>query len=272
MASRVAGRLGQAGLGAAVAAAGWSAGARIGLSQVLGVPELDGLAVAIVIGAVAGALNGLRWVAGLAGALLLLLVAVAWVPGLGTLGRSYIRTDPLPDRAVDAVVVLSGAVSEDGRISGVAVDRLLEGARLVKAGVARRLVLDRVFAFPGRDTVSSERDQRSLTAIMGVDSAVVMLGPVGPGSTRLEAVWVKALADREGWRRVVLVTSPIHTRRACATFEGAGLAVVCRPSPDRLIALKRLQSPGDRTMAFAQWLYETLGWWKYRLRGWIRPR
>ena len=48
-----------------------------------------------------------------------------------------------------------------------------------------------------------------------------------------------------------------------------GIVVTCRASPERTVAVMTQQSPLDRTGAFSQWLYETLGWWKYRARGWV---
>ena len=96
------------------------------------------------------------------------------------------------------------------------------------------------------------------------------VGVVAPvHSTRDEALRTAALARRAGWRTVAVVTSPLHTRRACATFERVGLAVVCVPSEERSFALRHLRSPGDRLEAFGYWLYETLGWLEYRRRGWV---
>jgi uncharacterized SAM-binding protein YcdF (DUF218 family) len=88
-------------------------------------------------------------------------------------------------------------------------------------------------------------------------------------TTHDEALRTAEIARREGWRTVVVVTTPLHTRRACATFERAGLAVVCVPSEERTFALRHLDAPGDRLAAFGEWLYETLGWIKYRHLGWV---
>jgi uncharacterized SAM-binding protein YcdF (DUF218 family) len=77
------------------------------------------------------------------------------------------------------------------------------------------------------------------------------------------------LAAPKGWRRLVVITSPIHTRRACATFEKVGFTVVCRASPDRTVSIETLLTGEERLRAFGAWLYEALGWREYRLRGWV---
>ena len=71
---------------------------------------------------------------------------------------------------------------------------------------------------------------------------------------------------------MALVTSPTHARRACATFERAGLPVTCVPAESRDLVLegpRALAGTEQRATAFAQWLYETVGWWVYRARGWV---
>jgi hypothetical protein len=61
----------------------------------------------------------------------------------------------------------------------------------------------------------------------------------------------------------------MHSRRACATIERAGLAVVCRPAAPRTYDANRLDQPFNRRMAFQDVLYETMASALYRLRGWL---
>jgi uncharacterized SAM-binding protein YcdF (DUF218 family) len=65
---------------------------------------------------------------------------------------------------------------------------------------------------------------------------------------------------------VALVTSPLHTTRACAAFEAAGLKVVCVPADDREVSLGSLSAPA-RLMLFREWLHERAGMAWRRLRG-----
>jgi uncharacterized SAM-binding protein YcdF (DUF218 family) len=88
-------------------------------------------------------------------------------------------------------------------------------------------------------------------------------------STHDEAVRALALVRARNWKRIVLVTSPLHTRRACATFEKAGVVISCTPSNTRAFALGALGSPMDRVRAFQVWLYELAGTLRYRQLGYI---
>jgi uncharacterized SAM-binding protein YcdF (DUF218 family) len=89
-------------------------------------------------------------------------------------------------------------------------------------------------------------------------------------STRDEALAFAALARTHRWRRVVAITSPTHTARACAALEAVGLSVECRPASERVYDLSRLDRPGNRRLAFADLLYESTATLLYRARGWMR--
>ena len=260
-------RLGDMATGAAVAGAGWLVLTELGIVEVAGVDPARWLWAAVLLGILLGLLDRTGWVVWPAVLALVSLVLVESIPAIASQARAYVRADPLPKEPVDAVVVLSAGVNSDGRINGIAVDRLLEGVRLIRGGLSEKLVLSRVFTQQDGNTVTSDADQKALLASTGFGGELRILAPVG--STRLEAVRAREMGEREGWKRIIVVTSPIHTRRACAAFETVGFTVVCRPSPDRTIALGRLSGSRNRTIVFGQWLYETLGWWQYRVRGWI---
>jgi uncharacterized SAM-binding protein YcdF (DUF218 family) len=202
------------------------------------------------------------WIAAL---LLVLLAVVAYTPIIVSTSRTLIRTDPAPSSA-DAVVVLSAGVTVDGFLQGQGLDRLLTGLALVKRGAAPVLVVTREERDLGGRTVNTAADQDRLIGLAGVKT--VTATPL-EASTHDEAMAVKRIVDENGWKRVILVTSPFHTRRACATFEHAGVVVSCTPSDSRDIAVRSLRSPHDRVGAFSMWIYELAATLQYKRHGWV---
>jgi uncharacterized SAM-binding protein YcdF (DUF218 family) len=197
----------------------------------------------------------------------ILIVIVAYTPLMGNLVRPLIRNDPLPSSA-DAVMVLSAGVNDDGTISSTAMDRLLKGMELVNRGVAPFLVLSREAYIINGHYVSSKEDQERIVSLStGALSKLVVAGITH--STRDEAMRARDLARARGWKRIIVVTSPLHTRRACATFEDAGVVISCTASNTRAFAIGALWSPTDRVRAFEVWLYELAGSLRYRQLGWI---
>jgi len=85
----------------------------------------------------------------------------------------------------------------------------------------------------------------------------------------LTQVRTAMLFRERGWKRVVVVTSPLHTRRACATFEKMGMTVSCVAAEWREVAINTLRSPEDRIRTFQVWLYEMAGTVRYNQLGWI---
>ena len=240
----------------------------LAVNEIVSLGRVKFLIGAMAVGLLLGALERVRIAALVATLAVGAMLVVQWVPGPAELARLEYRADSLPASPVDAIMVLSAGLSEDGRLNQNGVDRLLEGIRLYRQGVSSRLVVSRIEVEADDTTVTSDADQRFILATAGVDPELHVLAPVG--TTRLEAVRMAELARPNGWHRIVLVTSPTHTRRACATFEAVGLAVTCRPSPDRRIGWHSLAAPLYRTEAFGEWLSESLGEIEYRARGWIR--
>lgn len=237
----------------------------------LGVPNvfhLDGM-IGLIPFAVAGSLIFLtrfsRLLAWAEALLLALVVVVGYTPVIVGSARALIRTDQMPEHA-DAVVVLSAGVTVDGFLQGQGLDRLLTGLALVKRGVAPLLIVTREERDIGKRKVSTSGDQDRLIALANV---VQFVATPMEASTHDEAMAVSQIARQAGWKRIILVTSPFHTRRACATFEHAGLTVSCVPGDSRDIAVKSLTDPRDRLKAFSMWLYELAATLHYKRLGWV---
>ena len=247
----------------------WAGLAALGLWALLKSDFFVGpMAVAIILGAVAGTVPLLRrvlWIG--AGVTVLLLAIVSYTPLAGALAHPMVRTDPAPREKLDAIVVLSGGGTGDSAMSTQTLDRLLKGAQLAREGDAPALVLSReTFKNNGR-VVTDVADEAAVLAL--VAPAVPVFFIDSASSTRDEALRVNRLQARANWKRIALVTSPLHSRRACAVFERLGFLVTCIPAVSRDRAIRNLDTPGDRLRAFQGWLYEMAGTTDYRLKGWL---
>ena len=222
----------------------------------------------VPIGAIVGTTRArpALWIAN--GLALLVIVVASYTPVSSLLIRGMVRRDALPARPLDALVVLSGGATADNMMSNPTLDRLLSGVALSKAGRAGALVLSReTFRRHGR-TISDSADQAGVLALADVTIPVFYIDSAK--STRDEALRVKRLAAGKSWSRIGLVTSPLHSRRACGTFEAVGFAVTCLPGGFREGALSNLDDDDDRMRAFKGWFYEFAGTTKYRMSGWLR--
>jgi uncharacterized SAM-binding protein YcdF (DUF218 family) len=161
--------------------------------------------------------------------LVLLVLAVAATGWLLVYGGRYLQhEDPL--QKVDAIFVLAGTRME----------RPLEAVDLYKEGYSPLVVLS-----PGRPEPSEvmlrERGIRFPSEVELERDALVQLGIPARAivatngyvdNTAQEANLLRALVIAHHWRRVIIVTSKYHTRRAAFAFrrglEGTGAEVVMR--------------------------------------------
>lgn len=255
------------GCGATVAlGAAWLADA-LGIWRAVGVATWKVNLGALIGGAVLAptALGFVLWL--VAGGLALLLVLVMYTPLVRPMVAPFIRADVAATEPPQVVLVLSGGLMSDGRIREQALDRLLSAMLLVKRRGIPELALSVVTLDDRQPAVTSEADQRALAqlALPGITPRFVY----DVHSTRDEALAFAALARTHGWQRVAVVTSPMHSRRACAAIAHEGLLVECRPADGRDYSVRTLDSDHDRRLVFQDVLYETTATWLYRARGWM---
>ena len=225
-------------------------------------------AMACAIGAAVGAVIYTRSVR-VAWILLFASVPVWCIIGFSPIAQrmsnGLVRSDPIPP-SVDAVVVLSGSVSHDGMLGREALDRLLKGLALIRAGRASTIVITE--SRPWKDRrITTIADQRRLIALLPAAPRVVVID--GVVSTRTEALGTAQQLPPSAAHTIAVVTSPMHTRRACRVFEHVGYKVVCVPSESRDIALHSLSTVSDRIAAFRMALSERLAFVLYQRRGWV---
>ncbi len=211
-------------------------------------------------GAVIGVTRLSRVLHALTGAAVALWLVVCLTPIAGHMAQSLkVEAPPAP---ADAVVVLASSVQPDDDFTSLSLARLTLGVELVQGKFAPRLVLTEI----GRPWGSYTRAAQDLLAHLGLSIPIQTLGVVR--NTYDEALAVSRLAREKGWKRILLVTSPTHSRRALATFQKAGLDAIPEPCRETRYDLEDPVLPQDRLNAFADAIHEIVGLRVYRLRGW----
>jgi uncharacterized SAM-binding protein YcdF (DUF218 family) len=239
----------------------------LGVQQLLRTPDLALYLPAAIFGALVGPtrLRPLVWVP--AGIVAAICVAVVYTPMVSTLAAPLIRSDSLPNR-VDAVAVLGMGLTPDGMMRSEGLDRLLTGLSLARRGLAAAVLVSREQRNFTGETVSDSTDLQNVALIAGSAARVIFVDSVV--TTRTEAMRMATIARANHWSTLAVVTSPMHTRRACATFEAVGLRVVCVPAEVRGSGLYPGANAEDRLRAFRSWLYEVFASSSYKSRDWIR--
>jgi uncharacterized SAM-binding protein YcdF (DUF218 family) len=175
---------------------------------------------------------------------------------------------------VDAIVVLGGSTRGDAHWSSLPdlndrADRLVYAAALYRAGKAPRILVSG--GAPGGSRTEAEQMEQ-LLAVMGIPPRAIVRESESR-TTRENAVYSSIILQGKGWRRILLVTSAFHMRRARPLFEAEGLDVVPAPTDyQRLVS----RPPMPRWLPTAQDLartttavHEHVGYWVYRWRGWL---
>ncbi|MFL5598303.1 MAG: YdcF family protein [Gemmatimonadaceae bacterium] len=201
-----------------------------------------------------------------AGILALLCIVIGYTPLVKSMAEQFVRRDPVPARA-DAIAVLSMGLTADGLMRSETLDRLLTGLQLANRGVAPVMLVSQERRRFGGESVSDSADLQNVVALARAEIPIIFVDSIF--TTRTEALRMKAVAQQHGWTSLIVVTSPMHSKRACATFEAVGFKVACTPAEVRQSGLYERANAEDRLRAFRSWLYETFATDSYRRRGWI---
>ena len=135
------------------------------------------------------------------------LTAPAWLPGVASL---LIEEDPL--RSADLIVVLSGSIP----------DRPRYAADLYRRGLAPRVLcassqVPDLLKVVGRAMTQAEISAAVLRAQGVPDAAILVVNR--STSTFEELALVRDTMRAQGWKRVILVSSPTHLRRIRITWD-----------------------------------------------------
>ena len=196
-----------------------------------------------------------------------------------SLERPYTNTTVESLPVADAVVLLGGgAVGSPQDPLGFHLtasgDRILTALEVARRGKARTLVLggSGVGLKPGeiREGEAVEKWMKAWS-LSPVD--IVTLGP--SRNTRDEAVQLAVLMKERQWKRVIVVTSAFHMRRALGAMAAADIDAIPMPCDfnrsDTRPGWTFNPFPDARRMSLMDlYSHEIVGWWVYRSRGWVR--
>ncbi len=175
---------------------------------------------------------------------------------------SPLRLSAAPE-AADAIVVLAGGVGESGQAGGGYQERVKMAVELYQSGFAPRMVFESGYVFAFREA----EIMRDLALSLDVPESAIILETTG-ANTYEQVARVHAVLREHGWRRILLVSSPYHMRRAVLVWRKQAPEVQVVPTPvprsqfyahDRGASLEQLRGLAQEVAALAWY------WWKGRI-------
>lgn len=160
----------------------------------------------------------------------LIAILAAALYGFFQLGSFLAHEDPLTK--ADAIFILAGT----------RMTRTLEGADLFLEGYAPSIVLSRdlqeqafgELAKKGLVFPTDAERGRDVYVALGIPRDAIILPDRIHLSTAAEAITLRELAQNRGWKKVIVVTTKYHLRRAGFAFRrelgGAGVEVIMHSS------------------------------------------
>ena len=202
----------------------------------------------------------------------------AWL--MAGLERPFARTEWASIQKADAVVMLGGLLSPSrydtmGFEAGDTIDRALTALELVRRDKADNLVISGGGDGSKPDGVSEVKLLRQWFVAWGIPKVPLLdLGVCG--NTHDEAEKVKAMAQKNGWKRIIMVSSAYHLKRSVAVFKTAGVEVI--PVGCDFHGVNELDAgyrfhliPRMRGfLSVETWLHEIMGYGVYFWLGWIK--
>jgi uncharacterized SAM-binding protein YcdF (DUF218 family)/glycosyltransferase involved in cell wall biosynthesis len=177
-------------------------------------------------------------------------------------GAAPLRMSAAPAPA-DAIVVFAGGVGESGKAGEGTEERVQHGIDVYKAGYGRHLILSSgyLYSFPEADVM------RSLAIQQGVPAAAIDVEQRST-NTHENVAFTDEILRRNGWRSVLLVSSPYHMRRALLVWRKVApeIRVVPTPPPKSQFYDHARGASLEQVRAIA---HEYLAIAAYWIRGWI---
>ena len=157
-----------------------------------------------------------------------LLIAAIVILVFGVLAsRIYSFGNTRSDASADAAIVLGAAVWSSG-VSPVFRERINHGIDLYRSGKVRKLIFTGGQGNSGEPTESSAARDYALQS--GVPAQDILIEE--KSHTTYENIrYAKQVADAHGIKRVLIVSDPLHMKRAVLMAQDVGLAAEPSPTP-----------------------------------------
>jgi uncharacterized SAM-binding protein YcdF (DUF218 family) len=196
---------------------------------------------------------------------------------LGQLENPYLAHTVRNATPCDAIVLLGGgsfvSMEENYHLGlGNHSARLIAAAELMRERKGNVLVLGGAGRrFGEKLELESDPVRLWLSSWKVFEAPIVALGE--SHNTHDEAVATAKLAGASNWKKIGLVTSAWHMRRATAVFQAVGLDVEPIATDFQASGVEsrfRTVIPtGDGLRVMGYYLHEEIGWFVYKHRGWI---
>ena len=131
-----------------------------------------------------------------------------------------------PPQPAEAIVVFAGGVGESGKAGGGFQERVTQAVALYRAGYAPKLIFSSGYVF----TLREAEVMKAVAIDNGVPADAILLEEAAK-NTYDNVRLTKQMLDRNGWNRILLVSSPYHMRRATMTWSKLAPDVAVVPTP-----------------------------------------
>jgi uncharacterized SAM-binding protein YcdF (DUF218 family) len=193
---------------------------------------------------------------------LLLLYTLAFETNLIWRIAAPLRIIASPARA-DAIVIFGGGVGESGRAGGGALERLKQGVDLYKAGYARSLIVSSGYVY----TLHEAEVMRATAIEQGIPPSAIVLEERA-ANTYENVRFVDDILRARGWKRILLVSSPYHMKRALLVWHRVAPEVTVVPTPpsDSQFFEHQRGASFEQVRAILQEYVAIAAYWR---RGWL---
>lgn len=141
--------------------------------------------------------------------------------------RIYSFGNTRSDESADAAIVLGAAVWSSG-VSPVFRERINHGIELYQKGKVRKLIFTGGQGNPGEPTESSAARDYALQSGVPVQDILI---EQKSHTTYENILYAKQIADGNSIRKVLIVSDPLHMKRAVLMAHDVGLEAEPSPTP-----------------------------------------